>query len=185
MRRTSFFTYLSIVALVAALLSQVVGWTDGRGWFLLVWSVLLLPVAIGLMSHPMRAPAWGLFVGFWGVMGVVFLIVLQALAAANVLSVQLTAWPLVVVGIWIFAASALGFGADPFPAVLDLLGLLTGAGLIALSVATLAGDPSLMRAAGVAAAVAYILWAAGLGWVFWRMQRTSHQFRGVAIERRM
>jgi hypothetical protein len=185
MRWTSALTYLSIAALVAALASQLFGWTDGRGWFLLAWAVLLLPVAIGLLGHPMRAPTWGLFIGFWGVLAVVFLIVLQALAIANVLGDQWTAWPLAVAGIWIVVASGFGFGAEPFPAVVDTLGMLAGAGLVAIGVATWVGDSELLRNAGVTAAVAYCLWAAGLGWVFWGMQRATHRFRGVAIERRL
>jgi len=185
MRWTSFFTYLSIVALASAVISQAFGWTGGRGWFLLVWAVLLLPVSIGLFSHPMRAPAWGVFVGFWGTLAVVFLIVLQALAVADVLEGGWTAWPLIVIGIWIVIASALGFGAEPFPTFVDVLGVLAGASLIAIGVATLVGDAALLRAAGFAAAVAYVLWAAVLGWVFWSMQRASHRFRGVAVEPRM
>src|ERR1700704_2464443 len=109
MRRTSVFTYLSIVALVAAVISQAVGWTGGRVWFLLAWAVFLLPISIGLFGHPMRAPAWGLFVGVWGTVAVVILIVLQALALAGVLDAGWTAWPLAVVGIWFITASALGF----------------------------------------------------------------------------
>jgi hypothetical protein len=185
MRWTSFFTYLSIAALVAAIISQAFGWTGGRGWFLLVWAVLLLPIVIGLFGHPMRAPAWGVFVGFWGTLAVVFLIALQALALAGVISAGWTAWPLAVVGIWIVVASALGFGAEPFPAFVDVLGVLAGAGLIAIWVATEASNPAMLRAAGVAAAIAYVLWAAGLGWVFWSMQRASHRFRGAAVESRL
>ena len=184
MRWTSFFTYLSVVALVSAVISQAFGWTDGRGWFVLFWAVLLLPVSIGLFSHPMRAPAWGVFAGFWGTLAVVFLVVLQALAVAGVIDGGWTAWPLAVIGIWIVVASALGFGAEPFPSLVDVLGLLAGAGLIAIWAATEASNPTLLRGAGVAAAAAYILWGAGIGWVFWSMQRTSHRFRGVAIEPR-
>jgi hypothetical protein len=184
MRWTSFFTYLSIVALVSAVVSQAFGWTDGRGWFLLVWAVLLLPVSIGLFSHPMRTPAWGVFAGFWGTLAVVFLIVLQALAVFDVLEAAWTAWPLIVIGIWIVGASALGFGAEPFPAFVDVLGVLAGAGFIAIGVANLIDNAAILRAAGVAGAVAYVLWAACLGWVLWSTQRTSHRFRGVAVEPR-
>lgn len=184
MRRTSVFTYLSIAALVAAVISQAVGWTGGRSWFLLAWAVFLLPISIGLFGHPMRAPALGLFVGVWGTLAVVVLIVLQALALAGVLNAGWTAWPLAVVGIWIIVASALGFGADPFPAFVDALGLLAGAGFIAIGVATLARDSALLQAAGVAAAVAYVLWAACVFWVFWNMQGTWRTFRGMAVEPR-
>jgi hypothetical protein len=124
------------------------------------------------------------FAGFWGTLAVVFLIVLQALAVFDVLESGWTAWPLIVIGIWIIVASGLGFGAEPFPAFVDVLGVLAGAGLIAIGAADQVDNSALLRAAGVAAAVAYVLWAAGLGWVFWSMQRTSHRFRGVAVEPR-
>jgi hypothetical protein len=183
MRWTSVFTYLSILALVGAVVSQLSKWNDGAGWFLLAWAVLLLPVAIGLLSHPMRAPAWGLFAGFWGVVAVLVLIVLQALAVAGVLHGQWTAWPLLVIGIWILVASGLGFGTPPFPALFDLLGLLTGAGFVAISIATWAGNADVLRAAGVAAAVAYIMWAAGVGWVFYGIERSYQRTRSVATAR--
>jgi hypothetical protein len=184
MRWTSFVTYLSVVALVGAVISQAFGSTGGRGWFLVVWTVLLLPMSIGLFSHPMRAPAWGVFVGFWGTLAVVALIVLQALALAGVLKAEWTAWPLIVAGIWFVVSSSLGFGAEPFPAVVDVLGVLAGAGLIALGVANLVDDPGWLRAAGGAAALAWVLWACCLGWVFWNMQRKSQRFRGAAVEPR-
>jgi hypothetical protein len=183
MRWTSVFTYLSILALVGAVVSQLFAWTDGAGWFLLVWAVLLLPVAIGLLSHPMRAPAWGLFAGFWGVVAVLVLIVLQALSVAGILHGQWTAWPLLVIGIWILVASATGFGAPPFPALFDLLGLLSGVGFVAISIATWAGNADVLRAAGVAAAVAYVMWAAGVGWVFYGIERSYQRTRSVAPAR--
>jgi hypothetical protein len=183
MRWTSVFTYLSILALVGAVVSQLFKWTDGTGWFLLAWAVLLLPVAIGLLSHPMHAPAWGLFAGFWGVVAVLVLIVLQALSVAGVLHGQWTAWPLLVIGIWILVASGVGFGTPPFPALFDLLGLLTGAGFIAISIATWAGNADVLRAAGVASAVAYIMWAAGIGWVFYGIERSYQRTRSVAPAR--
>jgi hypothetical protein len=186
-RWTSAFTYLSIAALVGAVLSQAFGSSNGRGWFLLAWTILLLPVAIGLLGHPMRVPAWGLFAGFWGVLAVLALIVLQALTVADVIrgaaAGPLTSLPLVIVGIWLLVASGLGFGAPPFPALFDLLGLLTGAGLIAISIATWAGNADLLRAAGVAAAVAYVLWAAGVGWVFFGLERPYQRTRSVATAR--
>jgi hypothetical protein len=187
MRLTSGFTYLSIAALVGAVLSQALGSPDARGWCLLVWSVLLLPVAIGLLGHPMKAPGLGLFAGFWGVVAVLILIVLQALAVADVIrgaaAGPLTSLPLAVIGAWIFLASALGFGASPFPSLVDLLGLLTGAGLVAISVATWSGDADVLRAAGVAGAVAYVLWAAGAGWVFFGIARPYQRTRSVATAR--
>lgn len=183
MRWTSVFTYLSIAALVGAVLCQLFNWSEGRGWFLLAWAVLLLPVAIGLLSHPMRAPAWGLFAGFWGVVAVLALIVLQALEIANVIHGGWTAWPLLVIGIWILVASGFGFGGQPFPALFDVLGLLTGAGFVAISIATWAGNADVLRAAGVAAAVAYVMWAAGVGWVFYGIKRSYQRTRSVAAAR--
>jgi hypothetical protein len=184
MRRTSVLTYLSILALIAAVVSEALGWTQVRGWLLLAWAVLLLPVSIGLFGHPMKAPALGLFVGVWGTVAVVVLIVLQALAIAGVLGTEWTAWPLEVIGIWFIVASLLGFGAPPFPPVVDFLGVLAGAGLIAIGGATAADDAAVLRVAGVAAAVAYVLWAAALGWIFWGMQGAVRTFRGMAVEPR-
>ena len=70
---TSVLSFLSVASLAGAVISQLAGWPSVRGWFLLAWAGLLVPVAIGLFSHPMRAPAWGVFVGFWGVVGVLWL----------------------------------------------------------------------------------------------------------------
>lgn len=174
-RWTSVLTYLSAAALLGAAVSQLAGWTTVRGWFLLAWAVLLLPVAIGLFRHPMRVPAWGVFVGFWGAVGVLWLIVVQIFAVAGSLSGEVyhewAAWPLAVVGVWFLVASGLGFGAERFPRLVDLLGLLAGAGLVAISVSTWIGaSTDAVRALGMFAAVAYYLWAAGLGWVFWGTQ---------------
>ena len=185
MRWTSITAFLSAAALAAAVASQLVGRSDVRGWFLLAWAVLLLPVAVGLLSHPMRAPAWGLFAGFWGVIAVVGLIVLQALAVTGVLGGKLTAWPLVVIGFWIIVASVLGFGAERFPVLVDLLGIIAGLALISIALATGLGNADLLKVAGLASAVTYCLWALGLAWVFGRMQRVTHRFRGVAFERRL
>ena len=185
MRWTSFLVFLSGAALLGAVISQLYGLTDARGWLLLAWTVLLLPVAVALASHPMRAPSWGVFIGFWGVLAAVALIVLQVLALAGVLAGdaygQATAMPLAVVGIWFIVASGLGFGAEGFPRWVDALGLLTGAGLLAISASTLsASSADLVRAAGQFAAIAYVLWAIGLGWVLWSTQQVSHRFRGLA-----
>jgi hypothetical protein len=185
MRWTSFLVFLSAAALLGAVISQLYGQTEVRGWLLLAWTVLLLPVAVALASHPMRAPSWGVFIGFWGVLAAVALVVLQVLSVAGVLGGdaygQATAVPLAVVGIWFLVASGLGFGAEGFPRWVDALGLLAGAGLLAISASTLsasAGD--LVRAAGPFAAIAYVLWAVGLGWVLWGTQHVSHRFRGLA-----
>ena len=173
MRRSSVFIYVSGVALVAAVASQLLGWPEGRSWFLLAWAIFLLATVIALLAHPMRGPAWGLFVGFWGILATVVLIVLQALAAGGVLQGvaygQWTAVPLALIAIWILVASGSGFDAEPFGALVDALGLLTGLGLLAISVATWAGMPEVTRVAGLAAAVAYVLWAVFLGRVVWSL----------------
>jgi hypothetical protein len=188
MRWTSLLTFLSVAALVGAVISQLAGSMSVRGWFLLAWAILLLPVAIALFSHPMRWPSWGLFAGFWGVVGVLWLIVLQVLTVTGVLGgdalTEWTAWPLVLVGIWIVVASGLGFGGERFPTWVDGLGVLTGVGLLAISVSTWfdASDDA-TRAAGLFAAVAYVLWAIGLGWVLWGAQDVTHRFRGLSVER--
>jgi hypothetical protein len=188
MRGTSVLTFLSAAALLGAAVSQLAGLSAFRGWFLLAWAVLLLPVAIGLSSHPMRVPAWGLFVGFWGVVAVLWLSVIQIFAVAGSLGGEVyrewAAWPLALVGIWFLVASSLGFGGERFPRWVDLLGLLAGAGLVAISVSTWIGASSdAVRAVGLFAAVAYCLWAAGLGWVFWGTRDLTHQFRGLATGR--
>ena len=185
MRWTSFLVFLSAAALLGAVISQVYGQTGVRGWLLLAWTVLLLPVAVALASHPMRAPSWGVFIGFWGVLAAVALIVLQVLALAGVLVGdaygQSTAMPRAVVGIWFLVASGLGFGAEGFPRWVDALGMLAGVGLLSISVSTLSvSSGDLVRAAGQFAAIAYVLWAIGLGWVLWGTQHVSHRFRGLA-----
>lgn len=186
MRWTSFLTYLSAASLLGAVISQLAGWTSVRGWFLLAWALLLVPVAIGLFSHPMRGPAWGLFVGFWGVVGALWLIVLQILAVAGVLGGEAyngwAAWPLALLGLWFLVASTTGFGADGFPRWVDGLGLLAGAGLLAISVSTwMDASDDVTRAAGLVAAIAYCLWAIGLGRVLWGTQHVTHQFRGLPL----
>ena len=188
MRWTSVLTYLSAASLLGAVISQLAGWTSVRGWFLLAWAVLLLPVAIGLFSHPMRGPAWGLFVGFWGVVGALWLIVLQILAVAGVLGGEAyrdwAAWPLALLGLWFLVASSLGFGAERFPRWVDGLGLLAGAGLLAISVSTwMDASDDVTRAAGLVAAIAYCLWAIGLGWVSWGTQHVTHRFGSLSAER--
>jgi len=188
MRGTSILTYLSAAALLGAAVSQLAGLLSVRDWFLLAWAALLLPVAIGLFSHPMRTPSWGVFVGFWGLVGVLWLVVLQILAVTGSLSGQAyrdwSAWPLALLGVWFLVASGLGFGAERFPRWVDLLGLLAGAGLLALSVSTWVGaSGDVIRAVGLFAAVAYCLWAVGLGWVYWGTQDVTHRFRGLAIGR--
>jgi hypothetical protein len=187
MRWTSALTFLSVAALLGAVVSQFAGWQDGRGWFLLAWAILLLPVAISLLSHPMRWPAWGLFVGFWGVVGALWLIVLQILAVTGVLGgealTEWTAWPLALVGIWLVVASGLGFGAERFPAWVDALGVLAGVGLLAISISTwIDASDGVTRAAGLFAAAAYVFWAIGLASVSWGAQDVTHRFRGLPVK---
>jgi len=187
MRWTSLLTFLSVAALVGAVISQLAGSQSLRGWFLLAWAILLLPVAIALFSHPMRWPSWGLFVGFWGVVGSLWLTVLQILAVTGVLSGEAysgwTAWPLALVGIWFVVASGLGFGAERFPAWVDGLGVLAGVGLLAISLSTWVGaSADVTRSGGLFAAIAYALWGIGLGWVLWGAQDVTHRFRGRAVE---
>jgi hypothetical protein len=187
MRWTSFLTFLSSAALLGGVISEIEGWTPAPDWFLLAWAILLLPVTIGLFSHPMRAPALGLFVGFWGVVAVLALIVLQILVIAAVLGdadyAWWAAWPLAVIAIWILVASGFGFAAERFPRWVDALGLLAGAGLLGLSLAALSGlSDGATTDLGFVAPIAYCLWAVGLGWVFWGTQRVTHRFRGLPLE---
>jgi hypothetical protein len=136
----------------------------------------------------MRAPAWGLFVGFLGMVGALWLIVLQILSVVGVLAGEAyrewAAWPLALLGFWFIVASLLGYGAERFPRWVDALGVLAGVGLIAISTTTWVGASSVaFRAAGLLAAVAYCLWAVGFGWVLWGAQDVTHRFRGLAVGR--
>jgi hypothetical protein len=187
MRWTSVLAFLSSAALLGGVISEAEGAMSFPDWFLLAWAVLLLPVAIGLFSHPMRTPAWGLFVGFWGVVGVLWLIVLQILVVAGLLGEGdygwWAAWPLALIGIWILVASSLGFGADQFPRWVDALGLLAGASMLGISLSAWSGASNdAVLVVGRVAPVAYCLWAVGLGWVFWGTQHVTHRFRGLAIK---
>lgn len=184
MRWTSLLAYFSAAALLGAVITQLAGWGFVRPWFLLAWAVLLLPVSIALASHPMRGPAWGLFVGFWGVVGALWLIAVQILAVVGALAGEAyrgwSAWPLALLGIWFLVASGLGFGAERFPRWVDALGVLAGVGLLAISISTWTGASDVtFRAAGLFAAIAYCLWAAGFGWVLWGTQDVTHRFRGL------
>lgn len=184
MRWTGVLTYWSAVALLGAVIVQLAGWPYVSDWFLLAWAALLVPVAIALFSHPMRVPACGLFAGVLGVIGVLWLLVLQVFAVAGVLSGDAysawAAWPLAIVGLWLFVAASLGFGAERFPRGVDALGLMAGAGLLAISITTWTGAQDATTAVGVFAAIAYGLWAVGLGWVLWGTQDVSHRFRGLS-----
>jgi hypothetical protein len=176
-RWLSALAIVSALALLGSLWSQYAGWIEGRDWLLLLWTVLLLAVAITLFAHPMRGPAWGLFVGFWGTVAVIWLIVLQVLAVAGFLHGSAysgwVAWPLAIIGVWILVASATGFGEPPFGRVVDALGLLTGAGLLSISVATWSGAEDLSKVIAAGAAIAYCLWSVVLGWILWRYSPPS------------
>ena len=184
LRWSSAVALVSALALLGSLLSQYAGWIEGRDGLLLLWTVLLLGVAISLFMHPMRGPAWGLFVGFWGAAAVIWLIVLQAMAAAGVLRgsaySEWVAWPLAIIGIWILVASATGFGEPPFGRVVDALGLLTGAGLVLISIATWSGAEDLSKTIAAGAAIAYCLWSVGLAWALWRYQQPMEARRRIA-----
>jgi hypothetical protein len=183
-RWASALALVSALALLGSLLSQYGGWIEGRDGLLLLWTVLLLAVAITLFTHPMRGPAWGLFVGFWGVVAVIWLIVLQALAVAGFLHgsaySEWTAWPLAIIGIWILVASATGFSEPPFGRVVDALGLLTGAGLVSISIATWSGAEDLSKTIAAGAAIAYCLWSVSLAWALLRYQPPRETSRGTA-----
>ena len=183
LRWSSVLAVISAVALLGSLLSELALWIDARNGLLLLWAVLLLAVAITLFSHPMRRPAWGLFVGFWGTAAVIWLVVLQVLAVTGLLQGSAysawVAWPLAIIGLWILVASATGFGESPFGRVVDILGLLTGAGLVAISIATWSGADDLSRTIAAGAAIAYCLWTASLGWALWTHERPGQAIRGV------
>src|SRR6266581_3443681 len=182
-RWSSALAFASTGALLGSLVSQYANWIEGRNWLVLLWTVLLLAVSIALFSHPMRGPAWALFVGFWGTVAVIWLIVLQALAVGGVLRAsaysEWVAWPLAIIGLWILVASATGFGESPFGRVVDVLGLLTGAGLVSISIATWSGADDLTKTIAAGTAVAYCLWAASLGWALWRHRRPGQALRGM------
>jgi len=183
LRWSSVLAVISAVALLGSLVSELALWIDARNGLLLLWAVLLLAVAITLFSHPMRGPAWGLFVGFWGTVAVIWLVVLQTLAVTGLLQGSAysawVAWPLAIIGLWILVASATGFGESPFGRVVDILGLLTGAGLVSISIATWAGAEDLSRTIAAGAAIAYCLWTASLGWALWTHERPRQAIRGV------
>jgi hypothetical protein len=122
------------------------------------------------------------------VLGVLWLIVLQILAVTGVLGGEAVAawnaWPLALAGIWLVVASGLGLGAERFPAWVDGLGILAGVGLLAIGISTwIDASDDATRAVGLFAAVAYVLWGIGLGWVLWGAQDVTHRFRGLSAER--
>lgn len=179
---TTTLSYLSAISLIAALASQYWGSAAVRSWLLMIWTVLLLAVSIRLFAHPMRKPAWGLFVGFWGTVGVLWLIVIQLFNLTGVLDGGWyggwAAWPLGLIGVWFVVASATGYGAEPFGAGVDLLGILTGLLFFAVTVATWTSMNDLRLALLVVAAVAYAIWIGGLGRAFLELERGPQASRG-------
>lgn len=125
----------------------------------------------------MRWPAWGVFVGFWGAVGALFLVVVQILALADVLRQPAygawMAWPLAVVAIWILVPSVLGWDNGTFPRPVDALGILTAAALLALSLTSWMAAPEATLLTAGLTAVLYSLWALSAGIVFWRLGSTA------------
>lgn len=175
MRWSSVFSYLSSGVLVAAVIGAVAGWPPAFvQWLLLAWALLLLPVGLVLFRHPMRHPAWGLFLGFWGFVAIVTLVVLQSLAVADVLREPsrsfAEAWPLGVFALWLAVTSLLGTPdavESGLAAPVTWLGGLAGAALLASSITGIAQAHGAIRPAFFAAAVAYVLWAAALSGEIW------------------
>ena len=181
MRWTSVFVYLSAAVLVAAVVAEVGGWPAAAvQWLLLGWVALLCPLAAALFRSPMRAPAWGLFLGFWGSLSVVALLVLQSLAVAGVLQQPsrtfAESFPLAVFAAWALVTSALGVARDGeagYGVPVAGFGILTGLGLIAASVIAWTGAAGPERPAFFAAAVAYVVWTAGLSGELWGWKSAS------------
>jgi hypothetical protein len=174
-RWTSAFVYLSAAVLVAAVVGELASWQAAvEQWLLLAWTVLLLPLTAALFRHPMRWPAWGLFLGFWGAVSVLTLIVLQSLAVAAVLQQPsrtfAESFPLAVLGLWVLVTSLLG-GAPAVEASVSApvagVGAVAGVALIVASAIAWAGGGAPERPAFLVAAVAYVVWTAGLSGELW------------------
>ena len=175
MRWSSVFSYLSAGVLVAGVVGKLAGWPSAAvEWLLLAWAILLLPIGLVLFRHPMRKPAWGLFLGFWGFLAVITLIVLQYLAVADVLRQPsrtfAEAWPIGVFALWLGVTSLLGRpdGEDTeLSGPVTWLGALAGAALLASAIAGITQAEGAIAPAFLAAAVAYVLWAAALSGEIW------------------
>jgi hypothetical protein len=180
---TTTLSYLSAICLIAALASQYWGSTTVRSWLLMIWSVLLLAVSIRLFAHPMRKPAWGLFVGFWGTVGVLWLIVIQLFNLVGILNGGAysgwAGWPIGFIGVWFVVASATGYGAEPFGGAVDLLGIITGLLFFGVTLATWTSLSDVRLALLVVAAVSYAIWIGGLGRAFLELERGSQTTRMV------
>lgn len=175
MRWSSVFSYLSAGVLVAAVVGRLAGWPSASvEWLLLAWAVLLVPIGLVLFRHPMRRPAWGLFLGFWGFLAVITLVVLQSLAVADVLREPsrtfAEAWPIAVFALWLGVTSLLGRPdrADAeLSGAVTWLGAIAGAALLASAIAGIAQAGGAIRPAFFFAAAAYVLWAAALSGEIW------------------
>lgn len=171
MRWFSASAYASALVLLAAVAAQLLSWWGLRAWTLLAWTILLFFALFGLFRHPMRWPAWGLFVGFWGEVGVLWLIVIQIFNVADVLHQpaygEWAAWPLAVIGIWLLVVTLLGFGNDVYPALVDGLGAVAGIGFLAISITVWTGLANATRPGAAVTAGLYVLYAFGLGYVLW------------------
>jgi hypothetical protein len=165
-RRTAVLVYASALLLVVAVIGRVFDWAAlPEQWALFLWTVSLAPVGAVLLRHPMRRPALGLFVAFWGALAVLTLIVLQAIALTGRLgSAQTVAesWPLAVFGLWVLSACAFGFSLgdepDGVPAPVDGLGIVAGGLLILASATVWTSSATAVRPTFLAAACAYVLW---------------------------
>ena len=190
MRWSSVFSYLSAGVLIAAVVGKVAGWPSASvAWLLLAWAVLLVPVATVLFRHPMRHPAWGLFLGFWGCLALVTLVVLQSLAVADVLREPsrtfAESWPIGVFAIWLAVTSLLG-SPDRVEAELSgpvtWLGALAGAALLASAITGIAQAHGAIAPAFLAAAACYVLWAAALSGEIWAWAPVRTRVRTRAAE---
>ncbi len=180
---TTTLSYLSAISMIAAMASQFYGSSTIRSWLLMLWTVFLLSVAIRLCGHPMRKPAWGLFVGFWGIVGALWLIVIQLFNLIAILNGSAyagwAAWPIGLIGIWFVVASATGYGAEPFGPAVDTLGIVTGALFFVVTLATWTSASDVRVAALVVAAVAYAIWVGGLGRAFLEVERGPQTMQAV------
>lgn len=175
MRWSSVFSYLSAGVLVAGVVGKLAGWPSASvEWLLLAWAILLIPVGLVLFRHPMRKPAWGLFLGFWGFLAVITLVVLQYLAVADVLREPsrtfAESWPIGVFALWLAVTSLLGRpdGAETeLSGPVTWLGAITGAALLAGAIAGIAQVHGAIGPAFFVGAVAYVLWAAALSGEIW------------------
>jgi hypothetical protein len=76
-------------------------------------------------------------------------------------------------------ASATGYGAEPFGAAVDLLGIITGLLFFGVTLATWTSLSDVRLALLVVAAVSYAIWIGGLGRAFLELERGSQTTRMV------